>query len=372
MLKTTDVVIVGGGVIGCSIAYQLAKRGIQSTLLERQRFACGASGATAGVVGPLWHVDPEHEAAFALGVRSLEMFPALSEELRQNGIDPQFQQSGILKIAFTPDEVAELRSNLAWQGELGFDVTWLEPADILDQEPGINPQVQGGAYSSQEGCIRGQSYVEALVHAASRLGASFLQGTEAIGLEFQGERVTGVRTATDTYRSGHTVLAAGPWTGISGRWLPELLPVRPVKGQRILLRKPGFLPRCPVRNSSAYVVPQSDGNLLVAATREEGVFDEETTAEGISQMLADAFVSFPELRDASFVSARAGVRPGSPDDLPVMGPVPGREGLSVASGHDHAGIMLSPGSGELMADYITSGDARSLESFSISRFRSTV
>ena len=369
MPQTSDVVIIGGGVIGCSVAYQLAKLGVKSTVLERAHFAAGASGATAGVVGPLWHLEPESKATFDLGMRTLEMFPSLANELVDAGVDPGFRQKGILKLAFTQDEVEELKDNLAWQGELGHGVSWLEPSEILQREPEVNPHVLGGVFSPEEGHVIGQRYVEALVHAASRLGVTFLQGAEVIGLEFQGGKVIGVHTATETYFGGHTVLAAGPWTGIAGRWLPQEIPVRPVKGQRILLRKVGFLPKCPVRNFDAYVVPWTDGKLLVGATREEGSFDEETTAEAVHQMISSAITSFPALRDASFLSARAGVRPGTPDDIPILGPVPGWEGLSIASGHDHVGVTLSAGTGELMADYISTGDSSPLEPFSLARFQ---
>jgi len=196
-----------------------------------------------------------------------------------------------------------------------------------------------------------------------------LEETEVTGLEFSGRKVVGVRTSTDSYQCGHTVLAAGPWTGIPGRWLPEDLLISPVKGQRILLRKAGFLPRCPVRNFEGYVVPQADGNLMVAATREEGIFDVRITAEGVHRLVTAAISVFPELRDATFIGARAGVRPGTPDGLPIMGPIPDWEGLSIACGHDHAGVMLSPGSAELVARYLLTGDPHPLEPFSISRFR---
>ena len=372
MNRTADVVIIGGGVIGCSIAYQLAKLGIKSTVLERAQLAAGASGATAGVVAPLWHVPPTLGPAFTLGIRSLEMFPGLAHELLVAGIDPAFRQNGVLKLAFSPEEVEELKRDLAWQSELDLGLTWLQPKDIGEREPEASRAVLGGVYSPKEGHVHGQKYTQALAHAAAELGASFLENTEVTSLEIQGRKITGVRTATGTYHGGHTVLAAGPWTGIAGRWLPEELPVRPVKGQRILLKKIGFLPRCPVRNSDAYVVPWTDGNLLVGATREEGRFDEETTAQGIRHMVSSAITSFPVLRDAIFLGARAGVRPGSPDELPMLGPVPGWEGLSVASGHDHVGVMLSPGSGELMANYISTGDAGPLEPFSIARFLSKV
>ena len=369
MPKTTDVAIVGGGVIGCSVAYQLSKLGINSTVFERSSFASGASGATSGIVGPLWYVDRSVKPLFEVGLRSLEMFPGLVAELWEAGLDPEFRQNGILKLALTPDQARTLRDDLAWQSRLGFGVKWLERDEVIDREPEVNRRVLGGVLSPREGCISGQRYVDALVHAASRRGATFVDGVEVSRLETEGQKVTGVRTATETYHAGHTVLAAGPWTGIAGRWVPEDLPVRPVKGQRILLRKIGFLPRTVVHNFVVGVTPQADGNILVGATREEGKFDQRITAEAIAEMVAGAATSFPALKDASFVAARAGVRAGSPDGVPIMGPIPEWEGLSIASGHDWTGIMLSPRSGELMADFISSGDANPLEPFSVSRFR---
>ena len=274
MPKSTDVAIVGGGVIGCSIAYYLAREGIKSTLFEGRRIGSGASGATAGVVGPLWHIDPSAGAAFALGLKSLAMFPDLAAELLEAGVDPEFRQSGILKVALTPEHAITLERGLAWQGELGLGVTWLEREEVLEREPRLNPQVLGGVYSPTEGHVRGQNLVDSLVHAATRRGATLLEEAEVVALETDGGHVTGVRTVNKTFYADHTVLAAGPWTGIAGRWLPERPPVRPVKGRRIVLRKLGFLPQCPVNNFEGYVIPQVDGNILVAATREEGKFDQ--------------------------------------------------------------------------------------------------
>lgn len=365
---STDVVIIGGGVMGCSLAYQLAKLGIQSTVLERTKLAAGASGATAGVVAPLWHVERASEACFALGMRSLDRFPTLAKELAESGIDSGFRQNGVLKLAFSAVEVDELKENLAWQGEMGMGVAWLDAQEVAQREPEVNPDVLGGVFSPREGHVQGQRYVEALAHAATRLGAQVHEDAEVTGLELQGHNVIGVRTSTQAYRSRHTVLAAGSWSGIANRWLPEKLPVRPVKGQRILLKKMGFLPKSAVRTFQTYAVPWADGTVLVAATREEGIFDDVPTAQGIGYLLSEAINSFPVLKDAELVGARAGVRPGTPDDVPIMGPVPGWEGLSIITGHDHVGIILSPGSAELMANYIDTGNPRPLEPFSISRF----
>ena len=368
MRDSSDVAIIGGGVIGCSIAYYLAKQGIRSTVFEQRRFGSGASGATAGVIGPLQHIPPTSRPTLALGLRSLDMFPTLASELSEAGVDPEFQQNGILRLALTPEQVEELEHNLTWQGETGLGPRWLSSREVLDREPLISPEVLGAVFSPKEGHLRGQRLVDALVHAASKLGASFVEGAEVTGLETQGRRVTGVRVADAAHPASHTVLAAGPWSGIAGRWVPDRIPVRPVKGQRILLRSRGFLPACPVLSFAGYTLPQVDGNILVGATRHEGEFDQEITADAVAQSIADAALAFPVLRRAQFIEARAGVRPGSPDGIPLIGPLPEWDGLSVASGHDAVGIMLSPGTAQLVADYIRTGDEGPLQPFSPARF----
>ena len=368
MPETTDVAIVGGGVIGCSIAYYLSRKGISTVVFEQGRLGSAASGATAGMFSPLWHSNRESDATLSLGLRSLEMIPRLAAELREMGVDPQFRQSGILKLAMTPQEAEILQRDLIWQGELGLGVGWLEPDEVRRREPEVNSAVLGGVLSPREGYLVGQRFVDALAHAAGQRGAVFMERAEVLGLETDGQRTLGVRTSNDTFHARHTVLAAGPWTGVAGRWVPDSVPVRPVKGQRALLRKLGFLPKGPVLSFAGTVIPQADGNVLIGATRHEGEFDEEITAEAVRQIIADAVSSFPLLEDATFVGARAGVRPGSADDVPIIGRVPGWEGLIVASGHDACGIMLSPGTGELVADYIASEDAGPLEPFSLTRF----
>lgn len=144
--------------------------------------------------------------------------------------------------------------------------------------------------------------------------------------------------------------------------------MRGVKGQRILLRHSGFMPLSPVRNSAVYVVPRLDGNILVASTREEGRSDETVTAEGIATLVSGAVQSFPLLADAGFVSGRAGVRPATPDGRPIICPAPGVEGLTIATGHDAVGIMLSPGTAELVAQYLLDGNDAPLAPFSAGRF----
>ncbi len=368
MRMTTDVAIVGGGVIGCSIAYYLARRGIKSIVFEQHRLASGASGATAGLITPLWHVDHTHRALFDMGLRSLNAFPDLAADLAESGADPGLRQCGVLKVAVTQEEAETLKDDFAWQGEMDLGVTWLDPDEIFEREPELSQETLGGVFSPHEGYVSGQRLVDSLMHAATQRGATLLEGEEVSGLETDGRRVTGVRTAKDVCHAENTVLAAGPWTGIANRWIDHPIPVRPIKGQRALLKKAGFLPDFVVHSFIGTAVPQTDGTILVGATRHEGQFDQEVTADAIMSILANAISILPTLKDASFVEARAGVRPGSPDNVPIIGPIPDWEGLSVASGHGGTGVMLAPGTAELIADYISTGNADSLEPFSVSRF----
>ena len=372
MPDAVGVAIIGGGVMGCTIAWQLAKRGVSCALVERNSFASGASGATAGVVGPLWHLDPDDPAMFRLGMRSLDLFPQWVAELTEAGVNPEFQQTGVMKLAFTGDEVKELNGLFGWQSQLDMGVQWLEREEVLEREPEANPEVLAAVFSPQEGCVRGQRFCDSLAHAAGRLGARLYLGVEVTGLVHNGGRVSGIETTAGDITAGEVVLAAGPWSGIGGRWSapggPLDLPVRGVKGQRILLRRPGRMPKSPVRNSAVYVVPRLDGNILVASTREEGRSDETMTAEGVHTLISNALLSFPSLGDAAFVSGRAGVRPATPDGLPLIGPVPGVEGLTIATGHDAVGMMLSPGTAELVVQHLLDGVTEPLQHFSPGRF----
>ena len=169
----------GWGVIGCSIAYELSKQGVECTVFEKGRIASGASGATAGIIGPIWYVDHTIKPYFELGMRSLKMFPKLTAELKEAGVDPEFQQNGVIQVALTDELNDLLHENLVWQGELGIGVRWIDRDELLEREPEITPAAQGGVLSPKEGSIRGKAFVDALVNAASRLGMSCLEGARS-------------------------------------------------------------------------------------------------------------------------------------------------------------------------------------------------
>ena len=239
--KTTDIVIIGGGIVGCLVAYQLAKQKVRVLLLERSRFGSNASGATVGVISPLWHVDPSIKPMWDLGVRSLELFPRLAAELTEFGIDPEFRQSGVLKLAFSDQQVEELKHKLSWQSDLGMGMTWFDTDDLLEREPEINPQVLGGVLSPGDGYVRGQRMVDSLVQAATRLGAIFCEETEVLSLKRDGNRVTGVITPIGNVNSGQVLIAAGPWSCMHTDWFGEELAVDIKNAHLVVLEGGGHM-----------------------------------------------------------------------------------------------------------------------------------
>ena len=437
MPPPVDLAIIGGGVIGCAIAWRLAQSGASIALIERGRFGNGASGATAGIIAPLWHIPPDNPPLFQMGIRSLDLFPQWAAELADAGINPEFQQTGILRIALTQPDADDLAQSFQWQSQLNLGVQWLKPDDLRQREPQANPEAIAAVYSPQEGCIRGQRLTHALAHAAAQNGATLYENLPATGLRRAKNRITAIETPNGPIPAGQVILAAGPWSGPAGPWnapaapwnapntpgidspagpwnapnapgidspaaplnapnapgidspaaplnapnapgidspaarwnaAPLNLPVRGVKGQRILLRLPGFLPQSATHNFTGYIAPRLDGNILVASTREEGQFNQTTTAAAIAHLIAVATRTYPNLTQASFIAARAGIRPATPDNQPIIGPHPIIENLTIATGHDAIGIMLSPATAELTAQYILDRNPTPLKPFTPARF----
>ena len=364
MVRSVDVAIIGGGVIGCSIAYELSKKGMNCIVFEKTRLASGASGATAGMIGPIWYMDHTINPYFQLGMESWESFPNLVEELKESGVDPEFQQNGAIKVLLDESSDGFLLDDLKWQEKLGLGVRWIDRKELIDREPEITDKALGGIFSPKDATIKGSAFVRALAHSAGNLGATILENLDVISLKIEKNKVVGVITQSGHFHAEHTIIAAGAWSGISRHWTSELIPIRPIKGQRILIRKSGFVPK----NWIQSLVPQKDGTILSAATREEGIFNNTVTGDAISQMVASAKEIFPILGDAEFISASAGVRPGTPDGMPILGPIPHLSGVSIASGHDHVGIMSSPATAKIMAEYVTTGDESMIQFFNLNRF----
>ena len=365
--QSVDVIIVGGGVIGCTIAYYLSKGGASVAVVERGEVGGEASGAAAGMLVPPAAALPGGPLR-DLCLASLGAFPSLVGSLQQEtGVDVQFLTAGILVVAETEEQGQGLRQ-IVGRRELGlFGFEWLEGEPLRLLEPGLSPALPGAAYSPGQHHVNPGHLTQALARAAAARGAELHQGTAVKGLLTRGGRVMGVRTGAGTIPADNVVLAAGPWTGVLARRLGVNVPTRPMRGQMLAYRS--SLVRNMISGTEGYLVPKAGGFLFAGATVEDVGFRRRTTKRALAGLRRMARTLVPSLRQAPVVDAWAGLRPGSPDGLPILGPVPGVEGLWVATGHFRNGILLAPVTGELMARSILKGRAvPELAPFSPSRF----
>jgi glycine oxidase len=363
-----DVIIVGGGVIGCAIAYNLAEAGVRVTILERSEVGAEASGASAGVLAPL-DLSMEPGPLLDLCLASMPLHPPLADKLREEtGIDVEYLRSGLLRVALTDEDADGLRAVVERQRLPGM-LQWVDPEALRRVEPRL-AAARGGVYSPHLHQVNAHRLTQALARAAVGRGVALRQGAAVTGFVTNGSRVTGVRTGDGRMTAGHVILAAGSWTGVLGRRLGVSLPVKPMRGQ--MLAFPNF--SSPLRHillgeDSGYLAPKANGFLFVGSTVEDVGFRKNTTASVLASLRRMAVTLVPSLAYAELASDWAGLRPGSPDDLPILGPVPGWEGVSVASGHFRKGILLAPITGRLMAQWLTQGRTEMpMEPFSPARF----
>jgi glycine oxidase len=372
-VKAPDVLIVGGGVIGCALAYELAKRGAAVTLLERDRMGAHASGIAAGMLAPRAEASPVtagRNPLLELGLRSLRLFPSWAAELEEaSGISVEYRRSGLLRVAETQEEAAELRQREGWQRQLVAEVRWQEGEELRREEPGLGSHIVGGLLSPEEGHVQSRRWVEALVRGAQARGARFEEGTPVVGLLRTGKRVTGVRTTHGERPAGHVVLATGPWAVPFSGELGIPLPIAPVKGQLVHLTTRWAGLKRIVFAHGCYLVPRADGTVTVGSTQEDAGYDARPTAGAVGYLVERAVRLVPGLKEAHFLGAEAGLRPATPDRLPVLGAPPEWEGVTLALAHFRNGVLLSPITAQLLADFVLEGKAGPiLAPFSPGRF----
>jgi glycine oxidase len=309
-----DAVFVGGGVIGLASAFRAQERGLEVCVLERDRAGSGASRVAAGILAPDSEAEPGHEPFVPLARRSLELYPDFVAEL---DADVGFWPCGMLTIALDPDEAAVIKR------DPGF-TSWLSPSECRTLEPGLSPVVAGGWLSEAEASVDPRRLVAAL---AGRV--PLREGVEVAAVT----RDSVTLANGETIAAGRVVVTAGAWSGIAGA------PVRPVKGQVVRLR--GELPaEHMLRTEHVYVVPRRNGEVVVGATLEERGFDTTVTAGAVHELLREAYRVLPEVAELEFVDVSAGLRPGSPDNGPLIGEL--EDGVLVATGHYRNGILLAP------------------------------
>ncbi|HVA88763.1 MAG TPA: FAD-dependent oxidoreductase, partial [Chloroflexota bacterium] len=303
-----DVLIVGGGVIGASIAYHLAERGARVTVLERGRNGGHASLASAGLLHP--QVDPEAPRALrALSAESCARFPDLTARLRElTGIDPQYQTCGWLRTALEPAHMAGLQARLTEQTRRDFDLRLMSGDEARAMEPGLSPDVIAALHHPHGAQVYAPALLAAYLHATVRLGGTVRCGVETRELLMSAGRVRGARTTDDeTIEAGHTVLAGGAWTPTLAAGLGITVPVFPMRGQILALHAIPAPLRQVVFGPGIYLAPKVDGSLIAGATYEDVGFDDRLTAGGMSALLTAAQLTAPVLAGATFREAWVGL-----------------------------------------------------------------
>ncbi len=372
--RSSDVVIIGGGVIGCSIAYQLRKAGVDVLVVERQEVAAEASSAAAGLLAPFGSLTGPGPFS-DLVLASWSLAPTLLPQIEQeSGIQVEYQRMGALHIATNESEIEALRQQMPGWEALGAQMTWLMAEDVYAREPLLGGQnrapIQAAILIEGEGSIKAPAVAQAYAEAARRAGAHFALATEVTDIERSGSRVAGVRTAQgETIACQRLVIASGAWSARFGEWLGLTLPIVPMKGQILSLSQPEPPLQHIMFSDDLYFVPKLDGTIFIGATVEQVGFDKRLTAGGISWLLNCAIRLVPALAQATIVQMWSGLRPWSPDSCPVLGPAPGWENVILATGHSAMGFELSAITGKTIAELITTGHTPELiRPFGVERF----
>jgi glycine oxidase len=364
-----DVIVIGAGAIGTSIAYQLAKAGAKVSVFERGQVGGGATGASAGMI----QINPDRTTPPALStleVESARLFAALAAELRERtGMDVGYRPSPLLHVALQAEEEAPLRAHRAWQADHGVAVSWLDRTNTLDLEPSLNADVRAALYYPNDHQVLPLAFAQALARAASDLGAVVREGAGVDRLLTEGDRVVGVAIGGERVHAGEVVIANGAWASSWSDALHTPIPVRPVRGQMVALRTVGTGLRHVVSSFQGYMITKADGTTYVGTTVEEAGYDARPTAAGIAGLLSLAPRLVPRLGDATVTAAWAGLRPATADGCPLIGRIPGWQGVTLATGHFRAGILLAPITGELMADLLANRRPRlPIDDFDPGRF----
>jgi len=368
-MVSSDVVIVGGGIVGMTTAYYLARAGVRTVVIERDAIGSHASGFAYGGLNPLsgFGIPGPHAEIAQAGMR---LHRELSESVvEETGIEIEFRVRSSLALALSEADARRLQAALPWQQEQpGYTARWLEAAEARRVEPRISDDTRGAVSIEGTADVEPYRLVLALTRASERLGAR-LQHGRVTGLRRDGGRVTAVLLERSSVECSSVVLAIGPWSSETSAWLDVPIEVHPLKGQILRLKAPGPPVPCSVGWGHNYATTKPDGLLWAGTTEEHAGFDEETTAAARDEIGAALVKMLPAMADAQIVHQTACLRPVASDGLLVLGRVPGIEGAYVATGGARKGILFGPAMGRAIADLILGDTPKiSLEAFAPGRF----
>ena len=382
-----DVIIIGGGIMGSAIAYYTSKMGKKVLVVEKNDQASGSAGATDGVVGyhtkkPGVHMD--------LAVQSIAMFPSLSQEL---GVDIEYTDNCGGMIPVQNGQQWEIMEQIGReQSESGVDIHMIGIKEAIKLEPQLNPKLLGCLYTKSGGKVHPIFMTFAFASAAKKRGVVYMNETEVTAVVKDGDRAAGVTTTKGDFYADKIVISAGSWSAAVGELAGVSIPVKPRKGQILISEPIGPFVHCTVQCAQYYMIKHrpdaikdtyvvrtgsslsfgqtDDGALMIGATRELVGFDRENTLESFEAIARRAVEFFPALGDVHIIRSFAGLRPYTPDGLPLLGESDTVKGLYIATGHEGDGIALSPATGKFMAELLVNGESSfPLEPFNPNRFK---
>ncbi len=362
-----DVAIVGGGIIGLTVAWRAREKGMSVTVLERDTVGRGTSHVAAGMLAPVAEVEfgDAGQALLELGLRSAEMWPGFARalEVASGGDEVGLRATGTLVVARDDDEAQELERQIAWRESLGLRTTRLRPSEARQRESALAPTMRLAFEAPEDHSVDPRLVLAALRRACEAAGVRLHEHSPVARVELDGvgARVMGVALRDgESYPARHVVIAAGAWSGhLQGLPSAACVPVRPVKGQILRLcdpAGPGLLERV-VRFEGGYLVPRADGRYVLGATVEERGFERHATAGGVYELLRDAHELLPGVSELQIEELCVGLRPGTPDNVPVIGSGT-LEGLTWATGHHRNGILLAPLTAELVVSALAGESQR--------------
>ncbi len=368
--KTADVVVVGGGIIGTAVAERLARERRRVVLVERGVVGREASWAAAGLLTPV-HPWNYPEPMLRLDAESLAMWPDVAERLRvEAGVDLELRRTGLLSLVETDEDDAEADRRVAWKRARGEQAERVTRDEVLEREPLLAPTIRGALFLPDLAQIKNHRAAPAFASAAAKRGATVLEHTSALGFIETAGRVVGVRTSAGDVAAGVVVVAAGAWSGESVGTVSDTFSTpwtTPARGQMMLLAAAPGAVRHMILASGEYLVPRADGRVLAGSTVEYVGFDRSVTPRGLTSIASAVARMTPSLADATVETTWAGLRPDTPDHLPVIGEA--RPGLVVATGHFRSGIMLAPVTAEIVRGLVDGRARADLAAFSPTRFQ---